>query len=194
MATSGPITRDTSTLQLGLAQIRVGASATNIGQINPVFTANDSIGSLADTKFTGNTTYFEHKSGFPQKTDYSIAISEEAALECSFEEIKPFSIAMANGLDPSSGYTMNHSGEVPLGGKVSPSYVRMEAMYTFPNGTNYMHIIFPRAQVKSSLELSFEKESNSKVPVTFSSTLASSDVSGGSSVWDNKPLGRIMFT
>jgi hypothetical protein len=191
---SGPVTTDTSTLALGLAQIRVGVSAANIANIHPVFTASDSIGSLANTKFMSNTDYFKHEAGFPLLEDYTIALRESASLECTFEEISPKNLAYAMGIDASSGYTDVHSGEVTLGGRTAPAYVRMEANYTFPNGSNYMNIIFPRAQIVSSIEIDLQKETNAGVPITFESKTADSNVSGGSAVWDSKPLGRIVFT
>ncbi len=194
MARKGPVTKDTSTIALGLAQIRIGASATSISNVQPVLTASDSIGALANTKFTGNTDWFKLESGFPLIEDYTIPIREAAALECSFKEIKPFTLALANGIDPTSGYAEAHSGEIALGGRVAPAYLRMESVYTFPNGTNFMTIIFPRGQVSASIELDMAAEDNANVPITIESKNASSDVTGGNAVWDNKPLGRIIFT
>ena len=191
---SGPVTTDTSSLALGLAQIRIGTSAANIANIHPVFTASDSIGALANTKFMSATGYFRHEAGFPLLEDYTIALRETASLECSFEEISPYNLAAAFGIDPTSGYDSVHSGEVPLGGKTAPAYIRMEAVYTFPNGTDLMTIIFPRAQATSSVEIDLQKETNAAVPVTFESKTADSNVSGGNAVWDSKPLGRILFT
>lgn len=193
MAT-GPITRDTTALALGLAQIRVGASAGNIAQIHPVLTADDSIGSLADTKFSSEVEYWRHSSGFPQMEDAVIPLSEKATLECTYEEIKPYTLALARGIDATSGYDQTHSGEIPLGTLSSPEYVRMEAVYTFPSGSNYMTIIFPRAQATGAMEVALSKEDNAKPTITFESKVASSDVSGGHAVWDDKPMGRILFT
>jgi hypothetical protein len=193
MAT-GPVTRDTSTLALGLAQVRVGVSAANIANIQPALAAGDSIGSLADTKFTSEVEFWRHSSGFPLMEDYVIPLSEKATLECAYEEIKPYTLALARGIDASSGYDQAHSGEIALGQLASPAYVRMEALYTFPNGSNYMTIIFPRAQAVGAMEIALSKEDNSKPTITFESKVASSDVSGGHAVWDDKPMGRILFT
>lgn len=194
MSLKGPVTRDTSSIALGLAQIRVIASAANIAKIQPQATASDSVGSLASTKFMANTDYWKHESSFPRLEDYTLPIREAASLECAFEEVSPKNMAFANGIDATSGYTEAHSGEVVLGGKTAPAYVRMEAFYTFPNGTNYMHVIFPRAQIVSSAELDFQAEDAASIPVTFESKNASSDTSGGNAAWDDKPLGRILFT
>jgi hypothetical protein len=192
MAT-GPLTKDTSTLMLGLAQVRIGASAGNIGNIHAALLAANSIGALASTKFTANTEFWKHESGFPLLEDYTIVIREKAALECSFEEITPFNLALANGIDPTGSYTLPHSGEIELGGKTSPEYVRMEALYTFPNGTSTMTIIFPRAQVTSSVELDMQKEDAAASPVMIEAKRADSAISGGHVAWDSKPYGRIAF-
>ena len=89
MARSGPVTTDTSTIALGLAQIRVGASAANISNIQPVLTSSDSIGALANTKFTGSTDWYRFESGYPLLEDLTLPIREGAMLECAFKEITP---------------------------------------------------------------------------------------------------------
>ena len=197
MARSGPVTKDTSTIALGLAQIRIGASAANIATITSALTTGESIGALANTKFTGNTDWFKLESGFPLLEDYTTPLRESAALECSFKEITPANMALAYGFDPSSSpyssYTA-HSGEVPFGGRVSPAYIRMEAVYTFPSGSNYMYMIFPRAQVSASVEIDLQIETNAAVPVTIEAKRADSEVSGGNAVWDDKPMGRLYWT
>ena len=195
MARSGPVTKDTSTVALGLAQIRILESATNIADIHSAGVAADSIGALANTKFTGNTDWFRLESGFPLLEDFVVPIREAASLECAFKEITPYNMALAYGLDPTSGgYVDEHSGEVALGGRIAPTYVRMEARYTFPNGTNYMDIIFPRAQAMTSVEADLQTEDAAAVPITFEAKRADSEVDGGSVVWDDKPLGRIAWS
>lgn len=193
MARKGPVTRDTTAIALGLAQIRVIDSATNIADIQPAATSTDSIGALANTKFTANTDWYKLESGFPLIEDFTTAIREGAMLECAFKEITPYNMALAHGIDPIGSYADAHSGEIALGGRTSPEYVRMEALYTFPNGTDTMTIIFPRAQVSASVEMDMQGEDAVAVPITFESKNASSDVSGGNAVWDDKPLGRLFW-
>lgn len=196
MARSGPITLDTSTIALGFAQIRVGDSATNIAEIQPALASTDSIGALASTTFRGPTDWFRLESGFPMITDFTTPIREAAQLECAFKEITPANLALTHGHDPSAAPydTMDvHSGEVPLGGRTAPDYVRMEAVYTYPNGTNHMYVIFPRAQVSASPELALAAEDAAAITVLFEAQNASSDVTGGNAVWDDKPLGRLAW-
>lgn len=194
MARSGPVARNVSSVAIGLMQIRVGPSATHIAQPGPGLTAADSIGALANTKFVGNTDWYKLESGFPLIEDYTVPIREAAALECAFKEITPYNVALAHGIDPSTGYDDVNSGEVALGGRTAPDYLRVEAVYTYPSGLNYMTFIFPRAQVSASVEIDTAAEDAASVPIIFESKNASSDVSGGNAIWDDKPLGRIQWT
>ena len=191
MARTGPIATDTSTVAFGLAQIRVGSSSDNIASPGAALSSSDSIGSLANTKFVGNTDWYKLEGGFPLIEEYTVPIREGAMLECAFREITPKNMALAHGTDISSGSYTAHSGEVVLGGRTAPDYVRMEAVYTYPNGTNTMTIIFPRAQVSANVEIDLQAEDAAAVPIAFESKNASSDVSGGNAVWDDKPLGHI---
>lgn len=292
---TGPVTRDTSTVAVGLAQIRVGVSATHVNTPTPVLTQYDSMGALADTKLSSNTEYWKLESGFPALEDLSIPLKDSAALECSFKEITPKNMALARGIDPFSvgsgwkatpiaklisvagtldtakvigtfgagtkvdtftvtftsataytvtaisgvavagtgakgsdsaftiggaaaftipantftgtnvsgdvfrfsvqkdGYENNHLGTIGLGGLKAPEFVRMEAVYTYPNGVNTMTIIFPRANVTSSMEIAFQAQDNAAPSISFEAKRADSEVSGGSSVWDDSPLGVIVF-
>jgi hypothetical protein len=196
MPRAGPVTKDTSTVALGLAQIRIGVSSTNISNIHPALDSVDSIGALANTVFTSTIDVWKLESGFPLMEDHQIPLREVAMLECGFKEITPYNIALSRGIDPDGVYTDVHSGEIALGDFDSRDidYVRMEARYTFPNGTNYMDIIFPRAQAVPSTEMDLQAEDAVAVTLTFESKRADSEVSGGASEWDDKPLGWIKFT
>lgn len=193
MARSGPVTKDTSTVAIGLMQIRVASSATYIANPGAELSASDSIGALANTKYMGNTDWYKLESGFPLIEDYTVPIREAAALECGFKEITPYNMALAHGIDPASDYPEVHSGEIVLGGRTAPDYLRVEGVYTYPNGTNHMIFIFPRAQVSANVELDLNAEGDAPVTVTFESKNASSDVSGGNALWDDKPLGHIIW-
>ena len=297
MARSGPVTKDTSTIALGLAQIRVGNAATNVATTTSVLPSTASIGALASTKYTGTVDYWRLMSGFPQLEDMSIPLRETAMLECEFKEITPFNLALARGIDPvgaqaasaaflsmvstagttdpalSIGVTQNagpvtdtwtvaftsstaftvygtttgsvgsgtkaaqfapdnsgapyftipanfftgthasgdvatfqtsqfyaagaydaaHSGSIGLGNLAAPAFVRMEAVYTYPNGTNHMYIIFPRANATASTELDLQAEDSAASPLTFEAKRADSETSGGAAAWDSMPLGRIYF-
>lgn len=190
---AGPVTKDTSSLALGLAQIRVGASATNIAKTAEVLVVGDSIGSLANTKFTHEIEYWRHASGFPLLEDYVIPLRGTAKLDCAFEELSPENLDLAVGVDISAGSYSAHSGQVELGNLVAPSYVRMEANYTFPDADYRMVIIFPRAQVESAIEVDLQKEDAAAVPISFSAKRADSATSGGDAHWDSMPLGVIHF-
>lgn len=198
MARTGPVTRDTTTIALGLAQIRVAAvddtpETGNIAKAVPVLTADDSIGALAKTTFTSNVEYWRLVSGFPALEDMVVPLSETASMEVQFKEISPYNLALAKGLSSTTLKTTPHKGTIALGSIKAPDYVRMEAHYTFPDGVNTMDIIFPRAQVSSSMELDFQAEDNANPSMTFEAKRADSEVDGGNAVWDDMPLGCIVF-
>lgn len=196
MARKGPVTKDTSTVPLGLAQIRVGDSSDNIADIQPALSSTDSIGALAETAYTGNTDWFTLESGFPLIKDADWPIREGASLGCAFKEVTPANMAIAYGHDPSDSPYSDmdvHSGEVPLGDREAPDYVRMEACYTYPDGTHHLYVIFPRAQAKATVELAFAAEEAAAVPISFEAGRADSEVDGGNAVWDDKPLGRLFW-
>jgi hypothetical protein len=193
MARTGPVTRDTTTVALGLAQIRVGASATYVSNAGAALSKTDSMGAMASTKYTGKVDYWKLESGFPKMEDLVIPLSVSAQLDCSFKEVSPKNLAYAMGKDASTGYTTAHSGEIGIGDLVAPAYIRMEAVYTFPNGTDTMTILFPRAQATSSIEMDFKDSDAVAVPVTFEAKRADSEVSGGNAVWDAAPLGKIIY-
>jgi len=195
MASTGPRTKDTTTVTLGFAQVRMGASAGNIATTDIALTTSDSIGALANTKFTSEVDWFRLESGYPLMKDASFPLREVAKMECAFKEITPANLAWARGLDASSGYTEEHSGEIELGNMTTPEFVRMEAVYTYPDGTNALNIIFPRAQVESGIELDFQGEDNVASPLVIEANTADSTLSsGGSDVWDDRPLGRVYWT
>ena len=194
MARTGPTTKDTTTVPLGLAQIRIGSSSTYIGQVRPILASTDSIGALANTKLTLNQEFYKLESGYPLLEDAMFPLRESAQLECSFKELTPANMALAKGLDPSlSQYSSAHTGTISLGTLATPAYVRMEAVYTFPDGTNTMTIIFPRAQVMAAPEVDFQTEEVAAVPITIEAKRADGEVSGGHVAWDDKPLGRLYW-
>ncbi len=192
MPRTGPTTKDTTTVPLGLAQIRIGVSATFIGQIRPILSASDSIGALANTKLTLNQEFYKLESGYPLLEDALFPLRESAMLECSFKELTPANMALAKGINPAL-YSAAHTGAIGLGGLLTPVYVRMEAVYTFPDAVNTMTIIFPRAQVAAAPEVDFQMEEVAAVPISIEAKRADSGMSGGHVAWDGMPLGRLYW-
>lgn len=190
MARTGPTTKKPRDIALGLAQVRMAASAPHIDKAVPVLTAAHSIGSLANTKFVGEVEYFRHESGFPAMEDLVIPMREKARIEAAFEEISLANLAIAKGLDPTAYAT--GTGDIALGVMKTPANVRVELVYTYPDGSTALTIIFPRAQVSSSMELDFQKETNASVAITIESKIADSNTEGGDDVWDGMPLGVII--
>ena len=193
VARTGPVTKDTTAIALGLAQIRVsGASSTYIGQIRGILTSSHSIGALANTRFIGNTEFFKLESGFPLLEDAVFPLREKASMELAFKELTPKNMALARGLNPDD-YSEAHSGVIPLGNISTPHFIRMEAVYTYPDRTNTLTIIFPRAQVSASTEIDFASEEPASVSIVIEAKRADSEVNGGHVIWDSMPLGRLVW-
>jgi hypothetical protein len=189
---TGPLTRDPGKVALGLAQIRVGASAANIAETDPVLLAAASIGALASTKYTGKTDYWKLESGFPLLEDLTLPLRESCSLECGFKELSIANLTMARGIDPAD--VDEYDTSIALGGLVAPEFIRMEAVYTFPDNLSQMVIIFPRANVVSSMDIDLKAEDAAVVPITFEAKRADSGItSGGDAAWDAQPLGVIVF-
>ena len=194
MARTGPLTKDSTTVTLGLAQIRIGLSSTYIGQVGPILGSSASIGAMASTKFMGSSEVFRLESGYPMLEDAVFPLRESAAMECAFKEITPYNMALAQGKDPTaSDYSAAHTGSISLGTITAPVSLRLEAVYTYPDGSNLMYIIFPRAQVVSVTELEFAAEEPSAVTISIESKRADGGISGGHAIWNDKPLGRIIW-
>lgn len=191
-ARTGPLTKDATTVALGLAQIRVGLSSTYIGQIQPILPASSSIGTLANTKYTGSVDFYKLESGFPMMEDATFPLRESAMLECAFREITPANMALARGLNPAD-YSDAHYGTIPLGTLATPVYLRMEAVYTFPDGTNKLYVIFPRCQAVSSQELDFQGEEPAAIAISLEAKRADSQMTGGHVIWDGMPLGCFLW-
>lgn len=191
---TGPTTRDASTVALGLAKVLVGPAATHVSDTGQVLDrTTDSLGALNSTEFTSEVEYWKLTSGFPAMEDKTIPLSEVASFACEFKEIHAKNLAYARGIDASTGYADNQSGEIGLGNMSAPSYVRMESIYTYPDGDHEMVIVFPRSNVTSSVNLSFATDNNANVPITIEAKRADSGVSGGDAAWDSMPLGRIFW-
>ncbi len=295
---TGPITRDASTVQLGLSQIRIARAATHITNIAPALVAADSMGAMASTSFNSETEYFDLESGFPLSLDATFPMRETNMLECAFKEVTPKNLALSRGMDPfsdmaaaiiilatttavgafvtddlvvtdaggvvtdtwnvvftdatnykvygqatglvggsdittefapdnggnpyftipanhfsgtwaadegqtfgtvamttgSAAFDNVHAGSIPLGTIAAPKYLRVEAVYTFPDPTYKMIIIFPRANITSSLNIDQQPEDIAAVTMSVKAMGASSDTAGGNAVWDNMPNGLILFT
>lgn len=92
------------------------------------------------------------------------------------------------------GYASATTGEILLGNLSSPDYLRVEGVYTFPDASFDMVVIFPRAMAMTDNgELAFANDASATISMTFTATPADDSISGGNSVWNASPLGKIVF-
>jgi hypothetical protein len=202
MARSGPVTKAADTVPIGLAKVLVNADwiSSFESRDKTLNDIEDTLGALDSSSFNSEVDFWRLESGFPIMEDKVVPLRERASFELEFKEVHPRNMALARGADP-SGYNELHSGEIKLGNLSNPAYVRMEAVYTYPNQTNHMYFIFPRAQVTSSASISFAQEDNPNVPVTIEAKRADSEVQEvqesdaitEKDTWDDAPLGIIKF-
>jgi hypothetical protein len=190
---TGPLTKDPAFLAIGMYQVRVAKGSTEtlalVSRTDGCLSGEASMGALASTKIALEKEYFTHESGFPLMEDAQLPIREKAMLEFAFEEIEGRNMVIAAGGDPAA----DGSGEIKLGAMSQPTYMRVEAWYTYSDKARRMIIVFPRAQIVSNLELENQKEEAANAPVTVRATRADSGITGGHANWDAMPLGRIYW-
>jgi len=189
---TGPITKDVSTVQLGLSQIRVGLAASYISNTGAALSESDSLGAMAATSFTSEKEYHIREDGYPLTPKPPYAISETNTLGCAFKEITPKTLALSLGMSPAT-FSNPHAGTIPLGGVAPPQPLRVEAVYTFPGSTYQMIIIFPMANITSGLKLEHQLDTPAAVTLSIKAINAASNAVGGNAVWDTMPNGKILF-
>lgn len=205
MPRTGPVTKAADTVPIGLAKVLINANWVDFFDTRgPALDETaDSLGALNSSSFNSEVDYWRLESGFPMMEDKVVPLRERASFELEFKEVHPRNMAIARGADPSAQNDL-HSGEIGLGNLSAPAYVRMEAIYTYPDGVHKMNFIFPRAQVSSSASIGFAQEDNPNVPVTVEAKRADSEVQEvidavdsstitDGSTWNDAPLGIIQF-
>ena len=93
-----------------------------------------------------------------------------------------------------TAYANDRSGEIYLGALRAFEMIRMEAVYTFPDGLSWIVFVFPQATAAGNSELDFQKEDAPAVPISFNSKRSDSGIVGGHSTWDDRPLGWVYWT
>ena len=192
MSRTGPVTKQPTAIGLGLAQVRVGASSSYIGQSAPMLPASASVGALANTKFVSLVEVYRLLSGYPELEDAVYPLSEIAAMEMAFKELTPANIALARGLQPGD-YPNDHTGTIKLGAIVAPVDLRVEMIYTYPDKVNTMTFVFPRAQAVASIDMAFSEKEPAAVALRLESKRADNGISGGNVIWNDKALGYILW-
>lgn len=91
------------------------------------------------------------------------------------------------------GYDDPRAGSIKFGARGTPAYLRVEAVLELPDGSGIQTYIFPRAQISSNVELGFAADDNAKPAITIESSIASSETNDGDAVWDDMPLGWVVF-
>lgn len=92
-----------------------------------------------------------------------------------------------------STYAVAHTGSLGLGAMVAPADIRVEGVYTFPNGVNTLTYILPRVQVSGDLDMSYAEEDEIAPMISLNSLYAGSRIAAGHAVWDTMPSGIMVW-
>ena len=92
-----------------------------------------------------------------------------------------------------STYAVAHTGSLGLGAMVAPADIRVEGVYTFPNGTNTLTYILPRVQVSGDLDMSYAEEDEIAPMISLNSLYAGSRIAAGHVAWDTMPSGIMVW-
>jgi len=76
---------------------------------------------------------------------------------------------------------------------VAPADIRVEGVYTFPNGVNTLTYILPRVQVSGDLDMSYAEEDEIAPMISLNSLYAGSRITAGHVVWDTMPSGIMIW-
>jgi hypothetical protein len=189
---TGPTTKQPTAVGLGLAEVRVGLCSTYIGQRRAILPASASVGNLAETKFISMVEVYRLLSGSPELEDAIYPLSEIAAMEIAFLELTSANFALSRGLNPSS-YPNAHTGEIKLGTIASPTDIRVEMIYTYPDKVNTMTFVFPRAQVVANIDMAFSAKEPAAISLRIESKRADDGIAQGHVIWNDSPLGYIRW-
>lgn len=178
--------KERETVALGLGKISIGPSVANLATITQALTSTDYFSALTEVSFVINKQFKKQitvKDSVELLQDVFVSGST-LGISVTFIEILQKTLSYALGGD---------GGATELGSLLltDPEDLRVELEYLYPNKTDKMIVILPRAVVTSSLPFSFEEEDNADVPVTFLAKRA--DLEVGGSAWATYPYGRIYF-
>lgn len=189
-----PVYRNSTTVMLGLAQIRIAESAPYIGYPTACLTKAHSLGAMVETRILGEDFDYILRSGFPQTDDLIIAYEQHVIVECVLREITPINMALMFGqaYDPTT-YDDPHDGQIYLGTRGVTSFIRVEFIYWYPESNYQMHLILPKAYISTEVLIDWAVEDDYGAPFACVSTPSDSDSIGGHAIWDAAPLGCFCF-
>ncbi len=173
---------DREKLFFGLAKLYIGLSSTYEASTTPALSSGDYFSSLVNVSMV---TKKESKAKY--KIVSAIKILEDILITASgidlaidFIEMSEKALSFSLGGDGSDTNILNN-----LMGQ--GTILRAELLFTYPNGSNTMTMVFPKVRVTSSPSFKFESENPMQVPLIFS-VLYCSHIN-----WVADPMGKIIF-
>ena len=178
--------KERETVALGLGKISIGSSSSHLASTTQALSSTDYFSALTDISFTINKKFKKQvsvKDSIELLQDVFVS-SSTFVISVTFIEILQKTLSYALGGD---------GGSTELGSLLlsDPTDLRVELEYLYPNKTNKLIVILPRAVVTSSMPVSFAEDDNLDVPMTLLAKRVDNIVGGSS--WDAFPYGRIYF-
>jgi len=176
------VTKNQDSILLGLGQLRLGLSSSYITDTTAVLTDTNYIGSQAEIGFTADRsiiTEFVNSGGVLVPND-SIAIRASFSLQIAMYEVTESNLSFVLG---GSGISTNIINDL-IG---SPTKLRAEVIFTFPNKVNTITIILPKAVSIGSVNLDCKDEDAATIPLELTA-LYTDD-----SNWTSNPYGKFIF-
>jgi len=184
MSLTGTRVKETESLFFGLAELFIGDSATNETSTTAVLAETNYFSCLSSVSFIVNKEFI-NRYGYTlsMKTIIDhLLVGSSLEVNVEFIELTQKNLSYSLGGD---GTGTNFLTTL----FIQPTALRLELVFTYPNKTNSMTLVFPKTKVIApSVLFDFESESPMKVPMTFSvlpSTVAE---------WATIPMGKAIFT
>lgn len=184
MSLIGTRPKEEVNLFFGLAELYIGDSATNLSSTTPILSEDNYFGCLANVSFSINKTFIDRYESEGGVKILSEIILHESSFEIDvdFVELSQKSLSYALGGSGSDTNILDNLFS-------SPSDVRAELIFTYPNKTNQMSLILPKSKViTDSVTFDFLPEEPMAVPMKIV-PLKCDDVA-----WTTNKLGKIIFT
>lgn len=170
-------------ISLGLAELYLGDSDSLITQTTRVLTSTNYFGAKTDVSFSCSREYvkrYETDGNIQFLMDHLLT-RVDISISIQFIEIYNKTISYALG-----GNGIDTDLMAPL--IDDPVKLRAELVFTYPNKTNQMILIFPRTQIVTpDFDLTFNSEDAMAAPLVIKALRTDNEN------WSTRPLGKSIF-
>jgi len=174
----------TDNIAIGMGKIYIGDSSTYIGTFDQALSSSDYFCGLTSVSAAINKESIQRnstESGIKIPVETKV-VSASVVLSVSFIEVNRKTLSYALGGINSDTNIFNDLLS-------DPNDLRVELVFTYPNGSNQMVFILPKCNISTpDLQVVF----NEQGPITPKLMITNLYYSSG--VWSSDPYGRVKFT